>query len=106
MTLADIAVRYFAGHMTISLARSELDRSRLKQLQLLTSLASMTWYYVGVLGCTVGLAASLSQARPPDASRQAQLQRNPPEAPSSGGFRLRASDPRTLRAGRRGRYMS
>src|SRR6266851_7000130 len=48
----------------------------------------MTWYDVSLLGCTVTVVVFAVQARPPDASRQAQLQRNPPEAPSSGGIPL------------------
>jgi hypothetical protein len=60
MTLADIAVRYFAGHMVISLARFHPDWMRLKWLmglQRFMLLASMTWYDVSLLGCRVALAA-------------------------------------------------
>src|SRR5258708_22554753 len=40
-------------------------------------------------------------AVPPDASRQAQSQRNPPKAPSSGGFRF-DGEPRPARPDRGG----
>src|SRR6185437_3298109 len=51
-----------------------------------------------MLRCTVALAA-LPSAMPPDASRQAQSERNPPEAPSSGGFPLHG-ELRPVRSGR------